>query len=185
MANPNVNVNPTRGETVGTTVLSDTLAADRRLQADNIIKNYVILSMTIGMVPIPLYDLLVLIGIQVKMVHSLAKHYGVPFRKEMIKSLITALMSGSMGAAAFVGMGSLAKTFPIVGTLLGGATVSVGAGALTYAVGRVFNQHFEKGGTLLDFQPEKVRELFRREFEAGKGVAGDLKDRAETKVTLP
>ena len=38
--------------------------------------------------------------------------------------------------------------------------------AATYALGRVFIQHFECGGTILDLDPDKVREHFRREFEA-------------------
>jgi hypothetical protein len=44
------------------------------------------------------------------------------------------------------------------------------AGASTYAVGRVFIQHFECGGTILSFDPEKVRAHFEKEFEEGKKV---------------
>ena len=43
--------------------------------------------------------------------------------------------------------------------------------AATQALGRVFAQHFETGGTLLDFDVETMRDYFRKEFEAAKGEA--------------
>jgi len=49
------------------------------------------------------------------------------------------------------------------------------AGASTYAVGQVFIQHFESGGTFLDFDPEKVKGYFAEQFEKGKLAVGDLK----------
>ena len=41
--------------------------------------------------------------------------------------------------------------------------------AATHAVGQVFLQHFESGGTFLTFDPEQVRDHFRKEFEANGG----------------
>jgi lipoate-protein ligase A len=55
-------------------------------------------------------------------------------------------------------------------------------GAATYAIGRVFIQHFESGGTFLDFNPEKVREYFKEQFERGKGVASELENTEEVKT---
>ena len=40
------------------------------------------------------------------------------------------------------------------------------AAAVTWAMGRIFIQHFETGGTLLDFDADKMREHFQAEFEA-------------------
>src|SRR5262249_52323614 len=68
-------------------------------------------------------------------------------------------------------LGSAAKMIPFVGPLVGGLSMPLFSGAATYAIGQVFIQHFETGGTLLDFEPEKVREHFRREFAEGQGVA--------------
>ena len=34
--------------------------------------------------------------------------------------------------------------------------------ASTYAVGQIFIQHFESGGTLLTFDPERVRAHYRK-----------------------
>jgi hypothetical protein len=42
------------------------------------------------------------------------------------------------------------------------------ASAATIAIGRVFTQHFETGGTLLDIDADKLRTHFKAEFEAAK-----------------
>jgi hypothetical protein len=45
------------------------------------------------------------------------------------------------------------------------------AGAATYAVGKVFIQHFESGGTLLNFNPDSVRDYYKQELQKGKTTA--------------
>ena len=40
--------------------------------------------------------------------------------------------------------------------------------AISYAVGKVFIQHFESGGTFLDFDPKKVRAYFEDQFREGR-----------------
>jgi hypothetical protein len=39
---------------------------------------------------------------------------------------------------------------------------------VTYAIGRVFVQHYEMGGTLLDFDPDKTKAFFAEQFRVGK-----------------
>jgi hypothetical protein len=56
------------------------------------------------------------------------------------------------------------------------------AASFTYAVGKVFLQHFAFGGTFLDFDPKKVREHFARQFEEGKLVAAKTKAEANPKA---
>jgi hypothetical protein len=72
-------------------------------------------------------------------------------------------------------LASLAKAVPGLGTATGVITVSVLGGATTYAIGSVFVQHFESGGTLLDFDAKKMRAYFSTKLEEGKAVAADLK----------
>lgn len=56
----------------------------------------------------------------------------------------------------------------MIGQALGLVTTPVFAWASTVAVGRVFIEHFESGGTLLDFDAEKMRHYYYRQFEAAK-----------------
>lgn len=159
--------------------LADDLAmADAEVQllgTDRIIKNAVIAAMGVGLVPLPVVDLVGLVGVQLKMLHSLANHYGVSFSENLGKSLILSLVGGALPLSATVAASSLLKLIPGLGTLAGGATLAVTSGAVTYAVGRVFAQHFASGGTLLDFDPERFREHFRREMQQGEAVAEELK----------
>jgi len=49
------------------------------------------------------------------------------------------------------------------------------AGAVTYAVGKVFHQHFASGGTFLSFDPDKVRDYYAEMLREGKTVAANMK----------
>jgi uncharacterized protein (DUF697 family) len=127
-------------------------------------------------VPVPALDLVVMTAIQVKMMAELSALYGVPFREALARKLVLSLLATVGGLAAGVVIAlSLGKAIPGVGMLLGFASVQLFSGAFTHATGRVYIMHLETGGTLLDFDPRAVREHFRREFAAGKGVARDLR----------
>lgn len=68
-------------------------------------------------------------------------------------------------------VGSMLKLIPGVGSLLGGTSMAVLGSASTYAVGKVFQQHFEEGGTLENFNPQQARQQFEAELEKGKELA--------------
>jgi uncharacterized protein (DUF697 family) len=102
--------------------------------AKNTIKNHVIAAMTIGLVPVPLFDWGLLIGNQVKMVHGLSKLYGVPFEENRVRSIIISLFAGSLPVFGTIGLSMGAKLIPGIGTLLGSGIVSTTGGATTYAV---------------------------------------------------
>ena len=147
----------------------------RSSQASNLIRKHVIVVMGASLVPVPLFDLLALSGVQLKMLHSLAKLYEVPFSKNLGKSSIVSLLGGVMPTSTAMTLASLAKAVPGLGTATGIISVSLLGGATTYAIGSVFVQHFESGGTLLDFDAKKMRAYFSSKLEEGKAVAADLK----------
>jgi len=149
------------------------------IEADSTIKNYVIAAMALGLVPVPVFDIVAIVALQLKMIHALTRIYGVTFTENVAKSLVLSLIGGILPVTAAASLASMIKVVPFAGSLVGSASVCILAGALTYAVGKVFMQHFESGGTLLDFSPAKVRELFRKEFARGKDVASDLEDEAK------
>jgi len=147
----------------------------RGSHANNTIKNHVIGVMGATLIPIPLFDLVALTGVQLKMLHSLAKLYDVPFSKNLGKSLIASLLGGVMPTSAAMTLASLVKAVPGLGTATGMVSVSVLGGATTYAIGSVFMQHFESGGTLLDFDAKKMRDYFSSKLQEGKAVVVNLK----------
>ena len=143
-------------------------------------KNYIYIAMGFGLIPIPAVDFAAISLTQLKMVHSLAEHYDVPFSKDISKTIIASLVGGVLPAPVGMAFASLMKAIPIVGTLVGATSVSLFAGASTYALSRVFIKHFETGGTFLNFDPESVREYFKEEFNNGKVVAEDIKSTKPT-----
>ena len=54
--------------------------------------------------------------------------------------------------------------FPVVGTFLSTFVEPAAAAASTYALGHVFLQHFESGGTLLNLDPDAMRQHYYEEY---------------------
>ena len=141
------------------------------------IRRNVYWSMGLGLIPIPLLDIVAVTGIQIKMLSELAKLYNVPFSEHRAKSFISAIIGG-VGAqqVAWRVMGSFLKTIPVVGTITTFTAMPIFGGASTYAVGKVFQQHFASGGTFLSFDPAAVREYYREMYEEGKKVAESIQE---------
>lgn len=144
-------------------------------QAAKITRNYTIAALVPAAVPVPLADLALLTSIQLKMLHSLGKVYEVTFSKELSKKAIASLIGGVVPVSMAPSVASVLKSVPVVGQVSGTAAMLALAPASTYAIGRVFTQHFELGGNFLNFDPEAVKESFAAEFEKGKVVAEELK----------
>lgn len=141
---------------------------ERTTKALDTVKKYAIGSMAVGLIPVPLADIAALTGIQLKMLHSISGQYEVPFSENLVKSLISSLLSGTVSLTVAMPVASLIKVIPLIGQVSGTVSVAAMSGAATYAVGKVFVQHFESGGTFLDFNPEKVKGQFKNLYEEGK-----------------
>ncbi len=146
--------------------------------SDQVLKKYMILSMAVGLVPLPLVDVAALTGIQLQMLSKLAKSFDVEFSKELSKTVLGSLLASSGSVLATTTTSRFLLRFaPGGGAVVAGVNTAVFAGASTFAVGKVFVQHFESGGTFLTFDPEKVREYFASQYkqgtvEVGKSFAG-------------
>jgi uncharacterized protein (DUF697 family) len=142
----------------------------------SIIKKHILCSMGAGLIPIPMLDVVTITGIQLNMLRRLAKLYEVPFNEHKVKSVLSSLVGGSMTVPIAGTLLSLTKMIPVAGQAVGMVTMPITAGASTFAVGKVFNQHFASGGTFLTFDPVKVREYYASMFEKGKNVAAGMKN---------
>ena len=139
------------------------------------VNRYVYWSLGAGFIPIPWVDVCTVAGVQLKMLHRLSQHYGVQFSENKGKSIIAAL-TGSLSADILrkSTLTSFIKSIPLVG-IIGVAAMPIYSGALTYAIGKLFIHHFETGGTLLEFDPKKVKSYFAKLYEEGKLKVSDLK----------
>ena len=140
----------------------------RAERLEKLAKSHILASMGVGLIPIPLVDLVALMGIQLDMIKKLSAEYDVPFRKDVGKSILTSLMGGLLPASLGGTIASIIKFVPIIGQTTGAVTMPVISGAATYAVHKVFVQHFESGGTFLDLDPAKVKAYFAEQFTCGK-----------------
>lgn len=136
-------------------------------EADGIVVRRTMYAAGAGLIPFPVIDTAIILGIQLTMIRSISLLYHVEFKENLVKSIIGSLV-GSVGTVGTI------KALPGMGTVLGGVTASVAAAAATYALGRVFTQHFDQGGTLLDFDPVKSRQFFEKEFKAGRLFVADV-----------
>lgn len=160
--------------------IMDNSKSDRDKHADTIIRNHVIWSMGAGLIPILIADIFAVSALQLDMIRQLCRCYGIDYQETQGKAIVTSLTSSTV---ARLGARSVLKLIPGVGSLVGGATVSLFAGASTYALGEVFKKHFESGGTILDFDPERLKNYYRDKFEKGKKVAADLRKRKASAET--
>ena len=146
---------------------------------DAIIRKRVYAAIGIGFVPVPLVDFLGLTALQLELIHSLAKAYGVEFKKERVKSIISSLCGGLLTTASVPLAASLLKSIPVIGITAGAATISIMGGATTYALGWVFDRHFRKGGNLIDFDADEAKTYFKEKVEEGKTFIGKMKKKVK------
>ncbi|MEP6646427.1 MAG: DUF697 domain-containing protein [Saprospiraceae bacterium] len=151
---------------------------EREKHADTIIKNHIIWSMGAGLIPVPIVDFFAVGGIQLDMIRQLCKLYEQNFEESQGKAIITSLTGSGL---ARMGAKAMIKFIPGIGSVIGGLTMSVLAGASSYALGEVFKKHFDTGGTFLDFDVKRLKKMYDEKFEKGKKVAEQVAKEHETK----
>ncbi|KPA12084.1 GTPase domain-containing protein [Candidatus Magnetomorum sp. HK-1] len=144
-------------------------------EIDKLIRNHVLGAMGVGLIPLPAVDFIALTGVQLNLLRKLAFKYNTPFLKDKGKSLIGALVGSGLTLPAGYALASFIKVVPVIGLTTGAVAMPATAGATTYAIGKVFMQHFATGGTLLNFDPEKVKAYYEEKFNEGKLYSKTLK----------
>jgi uncharacterized protein (DUF697 family) len=136
----------------------------RQPLAEAIVRKYVLFTSGAGLISVGLpgvgftgvIDLLLIPVLQLRMLQSLGSLYGVSFTEEWGKNIIATLV-GTVTSRSLA-----TRTLPIVGIFAAPASNA----AATYALGTVFITHFESGGTLLNFSPEKLKGYFADYFNS-------------------
>ncbi len=166
---------PIEAELVSSTGAGSASPPSRKSQADRLIQQYMGWSCAGGLVPLPLMDIAAITAAQIQLVRELSALYGVPFKDHLGRNVVASLVGGVGSAAAGRGIFcSLLKAVPVIGTIGGLISVPIVAGAATYALGQVFIEHFEHGGTLLDFNPKPMRTFFETKYKEGQKVAKEV-----------
>lgn len=138
----------------------------RAAKADTIIEDHTTVAMLASLIPIPLAEFVALSAVHIKMVEQLASLYKVEFKAHLAEAFIASLLTAYVSTVAGIfAVGRLSKLVPGLGAMVGVVALAPLAGALTYAMGRVFVWHFESGGTLSSLDEPNAQATFRREME--------------------
>ncbi len=138
-----------------------------RLEAQGIIKNHAIIAMSVGMIPVPIVDGIALTNIQWNLICRLADHYGVPVQR-VYRTLFISMIAGSFPVIVSGVGSSVLRLIPGFGQVAGSIVRSNVAAASTYAAGKIFMEHFERGGTLSDFRALAFRRRLSLDLNRGR-----------------
>ncbi len=144
----------------------------RMTRANKLVRNHSVLSAAMGVVPLPPLTMALILANNLKMLHKLSSIYDVKFRKDAGKAAISSFLGGC-GTVSISGrlIWGLSTALPVAAPVISVVTIPMFGAATTYAIGHLFIQHFESGGTFLTFDPEKVRGHYAELFAEGEKLA--------------
>ena len=136
----------------------------RREAAQKLVRNATLLSLAAGLEPIPLIDIPILLGNQVRLVMRLAALYNEPLTTGPTREL---MLTVGTGLAFRYLAEEAAKAVPFGGDLVSGAIAAAG----TWALGQVAVEYFEGGKQLSRKQLNMLfNRLYRRYREENIGA---------------
>ncbi len=109
------------------------------------------------------------------MLQQLANLYRVNYNQSTAKAFVSALTGTTITRIG----ASMLKAILGVGSIIGGASMSVMSGASTYAVGQVAINLFSTTGGFSGFDTEQIKKVYEQAYEAGKGYVSDLENQEE------
>jgi uncharacterized protein (DUF697 family) len=113
------------------------------------------------LIPLPFVDVLAVGGLQLQMLRRVSQLYDVEFSENRGKALIASLAGTMIPVTSGMGAASALKGVPLLGMVASAFVMPVLSAGATYAIGKAFIQHFESGGTLLDFNPPDYKEFIK------------------------
>jgi uncharacterized protein (DUF697 family) len=167
---PTTSTTPEKSEAVTTTnsAASDspeTIHEHRDELASKLVDRFAVWSGVAGLIPVPIVDAVAVGGLQLQMVRRISQIYGLAFHENRGKALIASLAGAMIPTTSGVGAASIFKFVPVVGTIVSAVVMPALSAGATFAIGKVFIQHFASGGTLLDFNPPDYRAFLKAQKE--------------------
>jgi uncharacterized protein (DUF697 family) len=152
--------------------MTDEQRPAREAEAMRIVYTFMAVSAGAALIPAPGVDVAVLAGIHVTLIKKLCDHYGVSFSEHTARNLLIAIAASVMpGTLGSVLGRKVIRLLPAVGRGFGWVLWSASSAAFSYGIGRLFIYHFESGGTLLDFDPQRLHRVFIERPAPAAGLA--------------
>jgi len=159
-------------------IIGRELPAYRREAVARIIRNSTLLSLAAGLEPVPLIDIPILLGTQIRMVLRIAAIYGEPMSSSRAREVVASM---TVGLTLRYAAEELAKLVPIGGDLIAGAIAAAG----TWALGQVATEYFEGGKKLTRQQVRKMFTNFYRVYRKEDARQQALLDASANGKALP
>jgi len=154
-------------------------------EAQLVVRSHVIAGMAVGLVPVPVVDVLGVLGISVRMVNGLCQCYGINFSEGLARTTLIALLPSILPAAISGAGASLLKSLPVVGWVAGATSVSLLSGTVIYALGQLFIRHFEQGGTLEDIDLVFARKQLKSNLSKARQAVQEMRNPTKTAAYAP
>lgn len=142
-------------------VLGRQLPQFRREAANKLVRSATLISLAAGLEPIPLVDIPILLGNQIRLVLRVAAVYGEPMSAQHMRELVTTIAGGLLMRYLAE---EAAKAMPFGGDLVAGAIAAAG----TWAIGQVAIEYFESGKKLTRSQINDSFKRFYRRYRESK-----------------
>lgn len=118
----------------------------KRRRGLKIIRRYMLVSGSVGLIPVPFFDQVLLAGTLTGMISELCENYGTKIAKHKVKTLATAVLGGAHSEwIAHYLLRYLEKYLPAAGGVGRIVTRPIISMAITYAIGMLFIHHFDQG----------------------------------------
>ncbi len=136
-------------------ILGRQLPKFRREAATKVVRTAALVGLAAGLEPIPLIDIPILLGNQIRMVLRVAAIYGEPLSARHLRELVTTVIGGLLFRYLAE---EAAKIVPFGGDLVAGAIAAAG----TWSLGMVAVEYFESGKKL---SGDQLRDMFDRFYQ--------------------
>lgn len=154
------------------------------MRAENCIKNHVIAAMGMGLIPSAMVDVIGITAIEVRMIRNLARIYNFPIPTKLITYKVLISLIGSIGPVYLsTKMHTALKGVPLIGHAVFVGLLSATGGAAVYAVGKIFEMHFESGGRFLSKDNKYIRKYFKEKYAEGKKAVKEYAKYSKTAAT--
>ena len=146
--------------------------AETRAKAEEIIKARALLAAGMGIVPVPAFNFVSAMAIQIAMVQSITRLYNIEVKKSWIKNIISSVLGGCVttGLAGF--SASTLGAAPLIGNSLVVLSAPAINGLTTYAIGYMFVRYFESPDGFLKSNFKALGGWFKEGFNSGREKLG-------------
>lgn len=143
-------------------------------QVDKLIRHSVYGAMGVGIVPLHWFQFASVAAVQLNLVRQLSNLYGVAFKEGIARKIIASVAGAGTSTLAAPLLRTAVASIPLVGLPLAVGAQPLMNGLTTYAVGRMFVTHFERGGSFVNANVDEMKQDFGAAYQRSREWLGNV-----------